>query len=73
MDYIDFYKLILSKQIDFIEKYNKQPKFVKVPEYHEGLYDNFNNIIDLSLEESIAGLLICDTITIKNLENCEVF
>ena len=74
MTYNEFYHLVMLKQFSFIKKYKIEPKFIKVPLYWNfNILEEYNNILDWSNCETIAGLKICQTPTINTLFECEVF
>ncbi len=67
---------------DFMHKYDERPRFIKVPlwvertlkDYASELLTNFN-YSDLEEKEqfTVLGLKMCGTITIKTIEEIEVF
>lgn len=77
-------EILRNKINDFVEKYDEKPRYIKVPiwvlillrDYAREMVTNFIYIED-ELEEkddfTFCGLKVCSTITIRSVEEIEVF
>lgn len=70
-------KTIDEKVINYIKKYKKNPKYLKIPLWiFVDLKQNYLRLIKidyLSGRFTYEGLYICETITIARIEEIEVF
>lgn len=70
---------INNKIYDFIDKYNQYPKYLKLPLWISNcLKRNMNRIVQCNINYNSAlvtykNLIVCETITISQLEEIEVF
>ena len=67
---------------DFMHKYDERPRYVKIPlwalrdlkDYAKELLTNFNfKELEEKEDFTVFGLKVCETITIKSVDEIEVF
>lgn len=72
-----FDETIEEKVVDFIRKYRNKPTYLKIPlwifEYLKANYLQQIKIDYLSGRFCYKGLYICETLTIEEIEEIEVF
>jgi len=73
-------KIINKKRIDYCYKYDTNPKYIKIPTAIKYLLENelnvyflMNNIQRDKTLEFIYGLNVCDTLSITQIDEIEVF
>lgn len=66
--------IIHKKAIEYIKKYRQQPKYLKMPLWVYNLFRNQLNLIYIDKNENLRyrNLIICETISISQLEEIEV-
>ncbi len=75
----DIEAIIESKIHNFVDRYNKYPKYLKLPLWiSNAMKQKMKDIQHLNLDYNLEALLykdlvICETITISQLEEIEVF